>query len=235
MGAFSCLAERVGWFGSSMSLIPARCALRGPPAAVQIRSRRICRTRRLRPQHPLRQTQKTPLAGRFRVWRRGWDSNPRYGRPVNRISSPAHSTTLPPLQNFSRTAGNTVRRIVRPLPGAHPCALRAPGPACGCPNSFPTNLSTTLPPLQNFSRTAGNTVRRIVRPLPAIDERSGPHPSAWRAEHDTGCTGYCASFDACQRIRYSGAGADTEPVPPAHRDFHHALGHALGTSLPSAT
>jgi len=25
------------------------------------------------------------------------DSNPRYGRPVYRISSPAHSTTLPPL------------------------------------------------------------------------------------------------------------------------------------------
>ena len=32
------------------------------------------------------------------VWRRGWDSNPRYSRGVNRISSPAHSTTLPPLR-----------------------------------------------------------------------------------------------------------------------------------------
>src|ERR1700744_5109215 len=31
-------------------------------------------------------------------WRRGWDSNPRYGKTVNRISNPAHSTTLPPLR-----------------------------------------------------------------------------------------------------------------------------------------
>ncbi len=31
-------------------------------------------------------------------WRRGWDSNPRYGETVNRISNPAHSTTLPPLR-----------------------------------------------------------------------------------------------------------------------------------------
>src|SRR5436190_24215997 len=30
-------------------------------------------------------------------WRRGSDSNPRYGITVHRISSPAHSTTLPPL------------------------------------------------------------------------------------------------------------------------------------------
>src|SRR5258706_16438173 len=36
------------------------------------------------------------------VWRRGWDSNPRYGETVNRISNPAHSTTLPPLQNRCR-------------------------------------------------------------------------------------------------------------------------------------
>jgi hypothetical protein len=32
-----------------------------------------------------------------RIWRRGRDSNPRYRRPVCRISSPVHSTTLPPL------------------------------------------------------------------------------------------------------------------------------------------
>ncbi len=35
-------------------------------------------------------------------WRRGWDSNPRYGITVNRISNPAHSTTLPPLQSGAR-------------------------------------------------------------------------------------------------------------------------------------
>ena len=33
-------------------------------------------------------------------WRKGWDSNPRYGITVYRISSPAHSTTLPPFRLF---------------------------------------------------------------------------------------------------------------------------------------
>lgn len=31
-------------------------------------------------------------------WRKGRDSNPRYGITVNRISSPAHSTSLPPFR-----------------------------------------------------------------------------------------------------------------------------------------
>src|SRR4030095_5091575 len=31
-----------------------------------------------------------------------WDSNPRYSKGVNRISSPAHSTTLPPLRYAAR-------------------------------------------------------------------------------------------------------------------------------------
>ncbi len=33
-------------------------------------------------------------------WRKGRDSNPRYGITVYRISSPAHSTTLPPFPRF---------------------------------------------------------------------------------------------------------------------------------------
>lgn len=33
----------------------------------------------------------------FVFWRRGWDSNPRYGETVRLISSQVHSTTLPPL------------------------------------------------------------------------------------------------------------------------------------------
>lgn len=32
------------------------------------------------------------------IWRRGWDSNPRYGVTVRLISSQVHSTTLPPLR-----------------------------------------------------------------------------------------------------------------------------------------
>src|SRR4051812_17179600 len=41
-------------------------------------------------------------------WRSRWDSNPRYGITVHRISSPAHSTTLPPLLN-------SVRVVRRPV------------------------------------------------------------------------------------------------------------------------
>ena len=50
-------------------------------------------------------------------WRRGWDSNPRYGKTVHRISNPAHSTTLPPLQKL-----NVVRvwRPVRRICSSHP-------------------------------------------------------------------------------------------------------------------
>src|SRR5690606_41582701 len=36
------------------------------------------------------------------AWRKGWDSNPRYGLTVHRISSPAHSTTLPPFRARTR-------------------------------------------------------------------------------------------------------------------------------------
>src|SRR5215467_5328031 len=43
----------------------------------------------------------------FYVWRRGWDSNPRYGKTVHRISNPAHSTTLPPLRGASKGANDT--------------------------------------------------------------------------------------------------------------------------------
>ena len=41
-----------------------------------------------------------PVRGPISVfWRRGWDSNPRYGRTVHLISSQAHSTSLAPLLN----------------------------------------------------------------------------------------------------------------------------------------
>src|SRR5690606_35374921 len=36
----------------------------------------------------------------FTNWRRGWDSNPRYGITVRLISSQVHSTTLPPLRVY---------------------------------------------------------------------------------------------------------------------------------------
>lgn len=53
-------------------------------------------------------------------WRRGWDSNPRYGITVNRISNPAHSTTLPPLRKNGRRTRVIGRPAYRsPHPGAH--------------------------------------------------------------------------------------------------------------------
>src|SRR5690348_1009988 len=144
--AFALLAERVGLLGASLRLTPR--GARGQPAAVQICSRQICRTEWLRPRH-CPETQNAHK-GRLHYWRRGWDSNPRYGITVNRISNPAHSTTLPPLQNCSV-------RFVAGLAGAlFASSLMltpryARGQPCGCPNSFQTNLSTTLPPLQNCS------------------------------------------------------------------------------------
>ena len=44
-----------------------------------------------------RENKKAPQRGLFIFWRRGWDSNPRYGRTVHLISNQAHSTTLAPL------------------------------------------------------------------------------------------------------------------------------------------
>jgi hypothetical protein len=47
----------------------------------------------------LTQKRKTGRMARLLMsWRKGWDSNPRYGITVHRISSPAHSTTLPPFR-----------------------------------------------------------------------------------------------------------------------------------------
>jgi membrane-bound lytic murein transglycosylase F len=39
-----------------------------------------------------------PCGSWLTYWRRGWDSNPRYGKTVRLISSQVHSTTLPPLR-----------------------------------------------------------------------------------------------------------------------------------------
>ena len=44
-------------------------------------------------------TARPALGGPCCIWRRGWDSNPRYGDPVHLISSQARSTTPAPLQD----------------------------------------------------------------------------------------------------------------------------------------
>ena len=47
--------------------------------------------------YPLGKNSKGPDKGPLTFWRRGWDSNPRYGETAHLISSQAHSTTLAPL------------------------------------------------------------------------------------------------------------------------------------------
>lgn len=50
----------------------------------------------------------------FVFWRRGWDSNPRYGETVRLISSQVHSTTLPPLLPYciSRLVVSAKEKII---------------------------------------------------------------------------------------------------------------------------
>ena len=141
--SLSVLAQRVELFGASMRLAP-RCARGQASATISFRTKSI-RTGSFPP--PLLQKRKNAHKGRSRFWRRGWDSNPRYGITVNRISNPAHSTTLPPLQNIALGfAALTPARCSH-----HPRCLPSLclGQPCGCPNSLPANSSTTLPPLKN--------------------------------------------------------------------------------------
>jgi membrane-bound lytic murein transglycosylase F len=76
--------------------------------------------------------------GALFIWRRGWDSNPRYGKTVRLISSQVHSTTLPPLrkarilpattdlvqndrmQNPTRYAQTVIASLLLLLPGCDP-------------------------------------------------------------------------------------------------------------------
>src|SRR5215468_4196573 len=51
-------------------------------------------------------------------WRKGWDSNPRYGITVYRISSPAHSTSLPPFLGFCGSLKRPSQRF-KPIPESY--------------------------------------------------------------------------------------------------------------------
>jgi hypothetical protein len=69
---------------------------------------------------------KPACAGFFiEYWRRGWDSNPRYGKTVRLISSQVHSTTLPPLLDTAfamveyREAKNYIRVFDDGKPSLH--------------------------------------------------------------------------------------------------------------------
>ena len=93
------MAEREGLFGfrvasaKTSSLTAFGTACRRPARAVL-----AGRTQDAPSTLPLHQIKKPPTRGGFLIWRRGRDSNPRYGVTVRLISSQVHSTTLPPLR-----------------------------------------------------------------------------------------------------------------------------------------
>ena len=162
-GPFAFLAEGVGCARRPPEPRPAH-ATRAPgqPSAVQIRSRRICRTSGFVHQ-PSPETQTAPTGPFAFLWRRGWDSNPRYGKTVHRISNPAHSTTLPPLQN------QTPRGVASPS-GAYARLIRETRPA-----RFALRASIAV---QNRSR-------RFCRPLCHLSKIQTPRGRG-------GPTGACA-------------------------------------------
>ena len=90
--------EKVGWAfsgrGYSFTAVPVEQGLNPDP----------CQTEK----------QKAPTRGALRNWRRGWDSNPRYGRTVHLISNQALSTTQTPLQiflSFSSYIGKSISAV----------------------------------------------------------------------------------------------------------------------------
>ena len=90
-------------------------------------------------------------------WRKGWDSNPRYGITVYRISSPAHSTSLPPFRverrrTIQRPPGKSKKRRGEKSFGA-PLLTREEAPPGalfpGRPHVgyFASGRSTSRPPM----------------------------------------------------------------------------------------
>ena len=94
-GSFLSLAERVGW--------SLRDRKGGFAAA--------CVEQWVLIHHPLPPHKKKTHSGLFLVWRRGWDSNPRYGKTVHLISNQALSTTQTPLQSVYQIMNWGARRF----------------------------------------------------------------------------------------------------------------------------
>ncbi len=103
--SFSFVGERVGW---------PRCARVDRPSCRSIEPRWP------RPHSHTVTNKKPRWRGAFSLWRRGWDSNPRYARGVHLISSQARSTTPAPLLMWSlrRRAGRASLRESAPLSNA---------------------------------------------------------------------------------------------------------------------
>ena len=111
-------------------------ATRAPCRQAAARLRRSNRDRSPQPL-PARNQKRGHKGPVFDFWRRGWDSNPRYGRTVHLISSQAHSTTLAPLLSSACSVGKMpcghrtpdwTRRFVRASVAQLRCARCESGP-----------------------------------------------------------------------------------------------------------
>jgi hypothetical protein len=144
---------------------PNPSALRavGQPAAVQIRSRRICRLRR--------------QDARANI---GAADGPK-GEAQDGPNNPEDSSTLTFAPKTQSVCFDALYRcvtsagIIGPIHGPNPSALRAAGPAFGCPNSLPANLSNRrvrphFPLRQKRKRPQGG-------PFAFLAEREGFEPS----------------------------------------------------------
>ena len=121
------LAERAGLFASSLMLTP-RCA-RGQPSVVQIRSRRICRTRGFSPAlHASCFFLKLAERAGFEPAKRGLAAYTLSRRAPSTARTPLHIVRSRPRAGYARI-----------IPDARP-SLRS-GPTCGRPNSLPANSS----------------------------------------------------------------------------------------------
>ena len=130
-GLLLLLAERVGWAlrAAEGDCVAARLEQGSNP-------------------HPTRQKCKRPQKGPLTFWRRGWDSNPRYGRTAHLISNQAHSTTLAPLLNFASQSCRRPADVGTPDLTRHRWwpALRAASPFKIAPGDFVDHYpSTRLP------------------------------------------------------------------------------------------
>ena len=118
---------RRGWDSArSLRELPANMPLRGCVGRTGFESPYLTR----------RENKKAPRGGLFIFWRRGWDSNPRYGRTVHLISNQAHSTTLAPLRDASGRQdmiGDANCRNVQGLHSAPPDAIIDPSRRYGKP------------------------------------------------------------------------------------------------------
>ena len=68
---------------------------------------------------PFVKYKKPRFRGAFCIWRRGWDSNPRWAINPRRFSRPVHSTALSPLQKHVTII--ETRRIQKNFAAYHPC------------------------------------------------------------------------------------------------------------------